>query len=160
MLRDGDGETSAGEEDGRLDRGVECNDCERRWYYDRHRCPDCGGTDHRPVDLGRGELVARTVARVTPPDVREENPLGLARFDGVGVAAQLPPDEESRPEVGDAVELRGSFPLRRGPDGRVTGPRLVSPDGESNRAGDGESVAGGGVRAGPAGGSGEERPTE
>lgn len=129
MLRDRDDETTATTEaDGHLDDGFECNGCERRWYYDRHRCPDCGSDDYRPVDIGRGELVASTVARITPPDVRDENPLGVARFDGVRVAAQLPPDAETRPDVGDAVELRGSFTLRRDGDGRVVGPRLVAPD--------------------------------
>lgn len=124
MLRNGESERA--ETDSHLDRAFECDECGRRWYYDRHRCPDCGDGDYRSIEIGQGELVATTVARVTPPDVRDENPLGVARFDGFQLAAQLSTDTESRPDVGDVVELRGTFTLRHDSDGRVVGPRLVS----------------------------------
>lgn len=102
------------------DAAYVCTDCDERWFYARARCPDCGGGDHATYELGVGTLRAATTARVTPADVRDENPLGLAEFGGgVTVLAQLPTGER-RPDVGDAVELTGSSALRDG----VYGARL------------------------------------
>lgn len=102
------------------DEAYVCTDCDERWFYARARCPDCGGGDHATYELEVGTLRATTTARVTPADVRDENPLGLAEFDGgVTVLAQLPTGER-RSDVGDAVELTGSSMLRDG----VYGARL------------------------------------
>lgn len=108
-----------------LDRGLRCPDCDARWYYDRHACPDCGGRDAEPIDLGVGELVTWTVVHVTPPDVRSPNALGLARFDGgVRLTAQL---AEGSLEPGDPVRLAREHDLREG-EGGVVGPRLHPAD--------------------------------
>lgn len=97
-----------------------CDDCGETWAYDRIRCPRCGRESFHEVALGEGELVATTVSRVTPPGVREPNPLGVARFDdGVQVTAQLVDADLS---VGDAVVLVGDYELREG----TRGPRLES----------------------------------
>ena len=106
-------------------RAYACTACSERWYPDRRRCPSCASTDFETYRLGVGELVAVTTAHVTPPDVREPNRLGLARFDGgVSLVAQLDADALT---VGDSVRLAGEHVLRDrdGDDERaVTGPRL------------------------------------
>lgn len=96
---------------------TECRNCGETWAYDRARCPNCGGEAFADVELGVGELVATTVSRVTPPDVREPNPLGVARFGDVQVTAQLADDDL---EPGDDVVLAGDYELREG----ARGPRL------------------------------------
>lgn len=112
---------------GRLDRGFGCDRCGAAWYYDRRRCPECGSTEWSGRPLGTGVLRSSTVSRVTPRGVREENPLGLAEFDGgVRVVAQLPGPEGERPAVGDAVRLAGEFELRERDGDRVVGPRLLA----------------------------------
>lgn len=95
-----------------------CDECGETWAYDRARCRVCGSESFHEVPLGRGELVATTVSRVTPPGVREPNPLGVARFaDGVQVTAQLADEDLT---VGDSVVLAGEYELRDG----TRGPRL------------------------------------
>lgn len=94
-----------------------CLDCGEAWAYDRVRCPACGGRDFDSRHLGDGELVATTVSRVTPPGVRQPNPLGIARFGDVQVTAQLADDAL---EPGDDVALAGDYELRAG----QRGPRL------------------------------------
>lgn len=94
---------------------TECDICDEIWAYDRARCPACGGESFSTIDLGTGELVAKTVARVTPPGVREPNRLGIARFGDVSVTAQLADEELA---VGDAVVLAGDHALREGQRGR------------------------------------------
>lgn len=108
-----------------------CTDCGHRWYYARARCPECTGGSTDTYELDAGTLLAETTARVTPPQVRDENPLGLAEFDhGVTVVAQIAGDR-GRPEVGDAVELAGEFALR----GDATGPRLRPVEGAAESRG-------------------------
>lgn len=115
------------------DEGYVCADCDARWFYARARCRDCGGADHATYELGVGTLLATTTTRVTPADVRDENPLGLAEFDeSVTVLAQLSTGER-RPAVGDAVALVGTARLRDGVRGarlRVTesDPSVGTPD--------------------------------
>lgn len=94
-----------------------CIDCGEAWAYDRVRCPACGGRDFEPRELGEGTLVATTVSRVTPPGVREPNPLGIARFGDVQVTAQLGAGDL---DAGDEVVLAGDYELRAG----ERGPRL------------------------------------
>lgn len=96
---------------------MECTTCGAASAYDRVRCRDCGGDEFRAVELGEGELVSTTVSRVSPPDVREPNPLGIARFGDVALTAQLADDGLS---AGDAVVLAGDYELRDG----TRGPRL------------------------------------
>lgn len=96
-----------------------CRDCGEAWAYDRVRCPVCGGRDFEERILGDGVLVATTVSRVTPPGVREPNPLGIARFGDVQLTAQLAADDL---EPGDDVVLAGDYELRDGD----RGPRLES----------------------------------
>lgn len=111
----GDASTPAAPEEGYV-----CSDCGERWFYARARCRDCGGTDHATYELGVGTLLAVTTARVTPADVRDDNPLGLAEFDDdVTVLAQLSTGDR-RPAVGKAVTLTGTTRLRDG----VRGARL------------------------------------
>lgn len=101
-----------------------CTDCEAAWFSERRRCPECGSSAWTDRPLGVGVIVASTVARVTPAAVRDENPLGLARFeDDVTVIAQLPVDPAERPAVGDPVRLTGEHRLRDG-DEPVDGPRF------------------------------------
>jgi uncharacterized OB-fold protein len=105
-----------------LARGSRCIDCERRWYYTRPFCPDCGSRDVEPFDLGDGELVARTVVHVTPDDVPSPNTLGIARFEGdVQLIAQL---TDPSLEPGDVVRLEGEYALRGNETSLVHGPRL------------------------------------
>jgi uncharacterized OB-fold protein len=94
-----------------------CLDCGEAWAYDRVRCPACGGREFEERSLGTGELVSTTVSRVTPPGVREPNPLGIARFGDVQLTAQLA-DDALQP--GDDVVLAGDYELRDG----ARGPRL------------------------------------
>ena len=96
---------------------TECQNCGEAWAYDRVRCPNCGGESFADVGLGEGELVSTTVSRVTPPGVREPNPLGIARFGDVALTAQLVDEELS---AGDDVVLAGDYELRDG----HRGPRL------------------------------------
>jgi len=86
-----------------------CETCGARWYYTRHRCPDCGETAVATYALGEGELLAVTEVHVTPPDVRSPNHLGLARFDGVQLVAQL---VDGSGAVGDTVAFDGEHELR------------------------------------------------
>ncbi len=88
---------------------TECDRCGETWAYDRVRCPSCAGESFSPVELGRGELVATTVAHVTPPACANRIRLGVARFGGMMVTAQLAEESLS---VGDAVVLDGEYPLR------------------------------------------------
>jgi len=99
-----------------------CDDCGERWFYGRVRCPECGSDRQSTYRLAVGVLEATTTASVTPPDVRDENALGLARFDGdVTVVAQLTDDAL---EPGDAVRLGGDHSLREGGERAYRGPRL------------------------------------
>lgn len=99
-----------------------CDRCDARWYYEKDRCPECGDDNHSTYPLGTGKLQSVTVSRVTPPDVREPNHLGLARFaDDVGVIAQLADDDLT---VGDRVELGGEYDLRGSGESVRRGPRL------------------------------------
>ncbi|QLG63854.1 Zn-ribbon domain-containing OB-fold protein [Halorarum salinum] len=103
----------------------ECDDCGRRTFYAKRRCPDCGGDAWGEVDPGTGELLATTTVHVTPDGVREPNDIGLAAFPGgANVVAQLGADLA----VGDAVRLAGDHELRRGEDGALRGGRLVAAD--------------------------------
>jgi uncharacterized OB-fold protein len=99
---------------------TECVACGAASAYSRVRCRNCGGDEFQAVDLGEGKLVSTTVSRVTPPDVREPNPLGIARFGNVALTAQLADADLS---AGDAVVLAGDYELRDG----TRGPRLERP---------------------------------
>lgn len=93
------------------DEAYRCGECDRRWYYTRGRCPDCGGEAAEPYRLGEAELVAVTEVAVTPPDVRSPNWLGIAEFDdGVRLLAQL----TGPAAVGDRVRFAGEHRLREG----------------------------------------------
>ena len=106
----------------RVDEAFVCDDCGERWYYTRSRCPACGDDDVSTYALGEGELLAQTEVRITPPDVRSPNPLGLARFDGVQLIAQLADDVA----VGDRLTFAGAAHLREGD--RREQPRLTRLD--------------------------------
>jgi len=111
-MTDGEPAVSAG--------ATACEECGETWAYDRARCRVCGSESFRAVALGTGELVATTVSRVTPPGVREPNPLGVARFaNGVQVTAQLADEDLT---VGNRVVLARDYELRHG----TRGPRLES----------------------------------
>lgn len=118
------GDTNSGEErpdEVPIDRAFVCDDCGARWYYDRHRCPDCSGQTIGTYELDDGVLIARTTVEMTPPDVRSPNHLGLARFGEVKLTAQLT-DEDV--EVGDRVAFAGAHRLR---DSReASDPRLTA----------------------------------
>jgi len=102
---------------------LECDDCGRRTYYEKRRCPDCGGAAFDAVPAGDGELLSVTTVHVTPEGVREPNRLGLAAFPGgANVVAQL--DEEL--SVGDAVRLVGDRELRVTEDGPLWGVRIAA----------------------------------
>lgn len=121
---DGDGANDAANSVGtdRQDEGTatECVACGAASVYGRVRCRHCGGEEFREVELGEGELVSTTVSRVTPPGVREPNPLGIARFGDVAITAQL---ADGALSAGDAVVLAGDYELRDG----TRGPRLERP---------------------------------
>ncbi|MDZ5809948.1 OB-fold domain-containing protein [Halorubrum sp. AD140] len=102
---------------------LECRDCGRRTYYEKRRCPACGGSAFDGVSAGEGELLSVTTVYVTPDGVREPNALGLASFaGGANVIAQL--DEEL--SIGDAVRLVGDRELRETDDGPMWGARIVA----------------------------------
>lgn len=108
------------------DDAFRCESCDRRWYYTRPFCPDCGSEAVTTYSLGTGELLATTTVRVTPEDVREPNELGLVRFDsGVQAIAQLGDPALS---VGDDVAFAGEHVLRGEGAEAVRGPRLVATD--------------------------------
>ncbi|WP_049982261.1 Zn-ribbon domain-containing OB-fold protein [Halorubrum sp. BV1] len=101
---------------------LECHECGRRTYYEKHRCLECGGSAFDRVDAGNGELRSVTTVHVTPEGVREPNRLGLAAFPGgANVVAQL--DENLA--IGDPVRLEGGHDLRVTDDGTLRGARLV-----------------------------------
>lgn len=101
----------------------ECRDCGRRTYYEKHRCPECGGAAFDRVPSGTGELLSVTTVHVTPKGVREPNALGLAAFPGgANVIAQL--DEVL--SVGDDVRLIGDQELRTVEDGPLRGVRIAA----------------------------------
>jgi len=88
---------------------IECRGCGRRTHYEKHRCPECGGTAFDGVPAETGELLSVTTVHVTPGGVRKPNALGLASFPGgANVIAQL--DEEL--SIGDEVRLVGDRELR------------------------------------------------
>lgn len=102
---------------------LECRDCGRRTYYEKHRCPECGGEGFDRVPAEDGELISVTTVHVTPAGVREPNALGLASFPGdANVIAQL--DEEL--SIGDAVRLVGDRELRVVEDGPLWGVRIAA----------------------------------
>lgn len=102
---------------------LECQDCGARTYYEKHRCPECGGAAFDRVPAGNGELLSVTTVHVTPEGVREPNALGLAAFPGgANVVAQL--DEEL--SVGDEVRLVGDRELRTVEDGPLRGVRIAA----------------------------------
>jgi len=107
------------------DRAFACDDCGRRWYYDRRRCPACGrgAESAATVPLETGVVVATTTVETTPPDVRAPNHLALARFDGVRLIAQAAGGDLA---PGDAVRFEGTYRLREGRD--RTDPRLLAVD--------------------------------
>jgi uncharacterized OB-fold protein len=102
------------------DAAFVCDDCGRRWYYTRGRCPDCQSDSVSTYQLTEGELIARTDIAVTPDDVRSPNPVGLVRFDDVQLIAQLADDSVS---VGDRVAFAGAHRLRA--DDETEQPRLT-----------------------------------
>ena len=108
-----------------VDRAFVCDDCGARWYYDRHRCPDCSGRAIGTYELDEGVLVARTTVEMTPPDVRSPNHLGIARFGEVQLTAQLVDGDVA---VGDRGAVAGAYRLRDGRD--ATDPRLAAIDDE------------------------------
>ena len=108
-----------------VDRAFVCDGCGARWYYDRHRCPDCSGRAIGTYELDEGVLVARTTVEMTPPDVRSPNHLGIARFGEVQLTAQLVDGDVA---VGDRVAFAGAYRLRDGRD--ATDPRLAAIDDE------------------------------
>jgi uncharacterized OB-fold protein len=103
----------------RVDHAFRCVECDHRWYYTRARCPECGHAEAEAFELDTGEVVASTTVAVTPDDVRSPNPLGLVRFGGVQLIAQLVDESIA---VGDTVEFAGEYELRDGDESR--GPRL------------------------------------
>lgn len=106
-----------------VDTAYRCEHCNRRWYYTRGRCPDCGHEAVATYTLGVGELLAWTRVEVTASDVRTPNRLGLVAFDDVRVIAQL---RDGEVEVGDRVGFAGEHSLREG-DERAE-PRLAPTD--------------------------------
>ena len=116
---------SPADRDLRADRAFVCDDCGRRWYYDRRRCPGCGrsSVEASTVRLETGAVVATTTVETTPPDVRAPNHLALVRFDEIRLIAQA---ADGDPSPGDAVRFDGSHRLRDGRD--ETDPRLVAVD--------------------------------
>jgi uncharacterized OB-fold protein len=107
------------------DRAFVCDDCGRRWYYDRHRCPECGrsAASTSTFRLETGAVVSTTTVETTPPDVRAPNHLALVRFDDVQLIAQA---ADGGLASGDRVRFEGSHRLREGRD--RTDPRLVAVD--------------------------------
>jgi uncharacterized OB-fold protein len=106
----------------RTDEAFRCVECGNQWYYTRRHCQACGSDQFDTYELGTGELVATTTVRVTPPDVRSPNPLGVARFDSIRVTAQLADETLS---VGDPVVFGGAYRLRTNDttcDVRLTNP--------------------------------------
>ncbi|WP_226007082.1 Zn-ribbon domain-containing OB-fold protein [Natrinema salinisoli] len=110
-----------------VDRAFVCDDCGHCWYYDRHRCSECAGQSFSTYELDTGEVIAKTTVEMTPPDIRSPNYLGLARFDGVQVIAQLADDAVS---VGDTVEFAGEHQLRA--EQRTEKPRLTAVEGQAD----------------------------
>lgn len=102
-----------------------CSTCEKRTFYRKDRCPECGDNRFVQCDPGIGEVVSLTRVHVTPPGVREPNMLGLVEFDdGANVIVQL----EGELEVGDEVRLTDDRVLRADGDDTITGSRAIPAD--------------------------------
>lgn len=102
---------------------LECRDCGRRTYYEKRRCPECGGAEFDGTPAGTGELISVTTVHVTPEGVREPNALGLAAFPGgANLVAQL----DGALSIGDAVRLVGDRELRTTEDGPLWGVRIAA----------------------------------
>ncbi|APW96914.1 hypothetical protein CHINAEXTREME_03630 [Halobiforma lacisalsi AJ5] len=92
------------------DRAFACPACDHRWYYTRDRCSECGSERIDTYRLETGEVLATTTVHATPPNVRSPNRLGLVRFDGVSLVAQLEGDVSTGDDVrfGECTVLRGN----------------------------------------------------
>jgi len=109
----------------RADRAYRCVECTHRWYYTKPICPECGSDTIETYDLDVGTVASVTVIHATPDGVRSPNRLALARFDGVGVLAQVA-DSVDGLAAGDEVRFADDYVLRETDAEVITGPRLVA----------------------------------
>ena len=117
--------TSRADQPNRVDRAYRCVKCNRRWYYTKLICTGCGSDTIETYDLDVGTVASVTVIHATPDGVRSPNRLALARFDGVGVLAQVA-DSVDGLAAGDEVRFADDYVLRETDTDVITGPRLVA----------------------------------
>lgn len=82
---------------------------------------ECGSKEWKKREPGIGELLAVTTVHVSPKGVREPNRLGLVKFEGANLIAQV----GKEPSVGDDVKLDDGNVLREGDGGTQIGAQLV-----------------------------------
>ena len=117
--------TSRVDQPNRVDRAYRCVKCNRRWYYTKLICTGCGSDIIETYDLDVGTVASVTVVHATLDGVRSPNRLALARFDGVGVLAQVA-DSVDELSTGETVRFAGDHVLRETDADVITGPRLVT----------------------------------
>lgn len=117
--------TSRVDRPNRADHAYQCIECDCRWYYTRPTCLECGSDTIETYDLDVGTVASVTIVHATPEGVRSPNRLALARFDGVGVLAQVA-DSVDELVAGNEVRFAGDHVLRETDADVITGPRLVT----------------------------------
>lgn len=100
----------------------QCADCGYRTFYEKQHCMDCGSQEWDNQEPGVGELLAITTVHVSPKGVRSPNRLGLAKFEGANLVAQIGEDLS----VGDNVKLDDGNILREGENGSQIGALFVA----------------------------------
>ncbi|NHN48021.1 hypothetical protein G9464_10480 [Halostella sp. JP-L12] len=103
---------------------LECSNCGYRTFYKKKHCLECGGQEWNKQEPGVGELLAITTVHVSPEGVREPNRLGIARFEGANLVAQI----RKGLNPGDNVKLDDSNILREGDNGTHVGAQFAPVD--------------------------------
>ncbi|SEP16718.1 hypothetical protein SAMN04487948_11811 [Halogranum amylolyticum] len=99
----------------------ECANCGYRTFYKKRHCMECGSQQWDKQESGIGELLAITSVHVSPKGVRKPNRLGLAKFEGANLVAQIGKDLN----VGDNVKIDNGNTLREEDDGTQVGAQFV-----------------------------------
>ena len=102
-----------------------CLTCDHRWYYTKLACPNCRNDNIETYKLDAGVAESITIVHATPKGVRSPNRLAIARFDGIGVVAQVA-DTDPRLTAGDSVRFADGFVLKETDSEKITGSRLIA----------------------------------
>lgn len=108
-----------------VDHAHHCTECNHQWYYTKPICPSCEQNTIETYELDVGVVESTTIVHTTPQGVRSPNRLALARFEGIGVIAQVA-DTADALVAGDSVRFAGEYVLRETASEMITGPRLIA----------------------------------